>query len=252
MNLEEMNDDQILAEAKKHGFNEKFEGEGKKTAKEFLEIGQNHNHVLKERNDKLSGQVEDLTGQLGQVKSNMEKLVQFQEEQKKKAIEKAVKELNVQKNEAITEGDVEKVQEIDQKIEEEVKSTENVAESTDNAILSTWIENNPWYTDDPLMGVVADRVFDQIVASGKYGSDEAGYKAALSAVEERIKKQYPETFRNPNKDKPADVSGSRSSPERLNKKTYADLPPEAKLACDQFVSEGIMDKETYVKAYEWE
>lgn len=248
MNLEEMNDDQILEEAKKQGYNENFEGENKKTPKEFLEIGLSHNHVLKERNEKLSGQVEELTGQLGQVKSNMEKLVQFQEEQKKKAVEKALRELNAQKKEAISEGDVEKVEEIDK----EIKEHENVAESKDNAILNTWMENNPWYTEDPLMGVVADRIFDQFAAAGRYSNDEAGYKSALKAVEEKIKETYPEKFRNPNKDKPADVAGSRPSPERSTKKTYADLPEEAKAACDQFVTDKIMTREDYVKAYEWE
>ena len=248
MNLEEMTDDQILDAAKKQGYNENFEGEGKKTPKEFLEVGLNHNHVLKERNDKLSGQVEVLTSQIGQLKTNMQKLVQFQEDQKKKAVEKAVRELNKQRKEAIEESDVERVEEIDK----EIKAHEKVEESMDNAILSTWMEDNQWYTADPLMGMVADRIFDQLAATKKFGNDEAGYKSALSEVESKIKELYPEKFRNPNKDKPADVAGGRPSPEKSSKKTYADLPPEAKAACDQFVAEGIMKKEEYVKNYEWE
>jgi len=36
------------------------------------------------------------------------------------------------------------------------------------------------------------------------------------------------------------------------KKSYGNLPPEAKAACDKFVKQGLMTKEAYVAEYDWE
>ena len=36
------------------------------------------------------------------------------------------------------------------------------------------------------------------------------------------------------------------------KKSYENLPSEAKAACDKFVKQGLMTREEYVKEFEWE
>ena len=96
MNLEEMNDEQIEAEALKQGYNPNYDGENKKTPKEFLEVAFNHQHVLKERNEKLSKQIEEMSEKFSNLQSTTKKLVDDIETQKKKAVEKAIKQLEAE------------------------------------------------------------------------------------------------------------------------------------------------------------
>jgi uncharacterized protein (DUF1499 family) len=238
MELETMNEEQILEEAVKQGFNPEYEGENKKTPKEFLEVAFNHNKVLKERNDKLSQQVQSLTTQI-------KHLVQFQEEQKQKAVEKAVRELQAQRQEAIKDGDVEKVEKIDHEIAET-----QVAKSQNNPILDEWVAKNSWYQDDEELALEADIIAKQLQDTGRFGPQD--FNRLLTTVENRIKKAFPDKFRNPKKDNPPDVESGRSTNQSQSKHTYADLPPEAKRWCDQFVKDKIMTREQYLETYEWD
>lgn len=250
MNLEEMNDEQIEVEALKQGFNPNFDGDNKKTPKEFLEVAFNHNHVLKERNEKLSTEVDDIKAELKKQHSLTQKLVEFQEEQKQKAVSKAIRELEVQKKDAILEGDPDKVELIDKEIDEH---KEEVAKSSGNPILDAWIDNNQWYLNDEEMGIEADLIAKQLKDTGRFPATDAGYEKLVTAMEKKVKKAFPEKFENPKKDLPPEVSGGRPSPTRNSKKSYEDLPSDAKQACDEFVSGGIFkSRDEYVANYEWE
>ncbi len=252
MNIEEMSDDQILDEAKKQGYNENYDGENKKTPKEFLEIGLSHNHVLKERNDKLAKQIEEMSEKLEKQHDLAQKLVNDIEAQKKKAVEKAIRELKEEKKEAVRQGDVEKVEEIDKELGEH---QENIAKVQTNPILDAWIERNSWYKDNTDEAAIeADIVAETLAKTGRFDlSNEKEYSRYLSEIEKRVKKAFPKKFTNPKKSDPAEVEPGRPSLIQKSKKTYEDLPPEAKQACDEFVANGIFEKrEDYVAMYEWE
>ena len=242
MNLEEMSNEEIETEALKQGFNPNYEGENKKTPKEFLEVAYSHNHVLKERNEKLSTQLDEIQAEMEKQRQITQKVVAFGEEQKKKAVEKAIKELNKEKKLAITEGDIERVEEIDKEIESHKE------EPTSNPEFDTWVSKNPWYNTDIELGLEADVFARQYAETGRFKSNSELYQA----VESKIKRTYPEKFQNPKKSEPSEVEVGRPSPTKKSKKSYEDLPPEARKACDEFVSEGIMKKEDYVNLYEWE
>ena len=249
MNLEQMNDEELLQEAVKQGFNPEFEGENKKTPKEFLEISNNHRKILLERNEKLSRDIDNL-------QSKMERLIQFQEEQKQKAVDKAVRQLKEQRKEAISDGDVERVEVIDKEIHEQ----QQVAKPENNPILDEWLSRNPWYLKDNShydeeLAIEADIIAKQLGETGRFDTTQAQeYKRLLNQVESRLKKSFPDKFRNPKKDNPPDVeSGRPSSEESQSKKTFADLPSDAKRICDQFVKDGIFkNREEYLAIYEWD
>ena len=153
MELENMNEDQLLSEAMKQGFNPEYDGENKKTPKEYLEVAFNHNKVLMERNENLSGKVDEL-------KNQMSELVQFQNEQKQKAIDNAIANLKSERREAISDGDHDKVEQIDEQINEH--NEQRVAKSRNDPILDAWIKRNPWYKDDEDLGIEADVIAQQL------------------------------------------------------------------------------------------
>lgn len=242
MDLEQMQDDEILNEAMKQGYNPEYEGENKKSPKEYLEVSFNHNKVLRERNEKLSKTVEQLNDKLDRV-------VQFQNEQKQKAVDAAIRKLKAERNEAITEGDLQKVETLDKEIEVQ---QQDIAKPDSSPILDEWLQNNPWYNQDEDLAIEADLIAQQLQATGRFKTNEADYKKLLSQVEVRIRRAFPDKFKNPKKDQPPEVEDGQPSSQRKSKHTYAELPPEAKKACDEFVADKVMTKEQYLEIYEWD
>lgn len=240
MELAEMKEPELLTEALKQGYNPDYEGDNKKTPKEFLEVAYNHNKMLKERNDKLSNQVDDLSQKLNRV-------VQFQTEMKQKAVDAAIRELKAERKEAIKDGDHEKVEELDEQI-----TKQTVAKQETNIILDTWLKRNSWYGSDDDLAIEADIIAKQLQDTGRFKANDSDYEKLLSQVENRVKKLFPDKFKNPKKDNPPEVEAGRSSPQRQSKKSFAELPADAKRACEQFVKEGVMTKEQYLDMYEWE
>jgi hypothetical protein len=248
MDLEQMSEEEVLTEAMKQGFNPEYEGDNKKSPREFLEVAFNHNKVLKERNDNLSQSNEELKEEIAILNRKMEQIIEFSNEQKQKAVEKAVRELTAQRNEAISDGDTELVQQLDKRIEDE----KNVAISNSNPILDAWMKQNPWYIKDDELGLEADIIARQLQETGRFRSTEHDYQRLLDLVAKKVKSQFSERFKNPKKDNPPDVESARQSPVDSSKKTYADLPPDAKKACDQFVRDKVMTRERYLELYEWD
>jgi len=242
MELENMNEEELLGEAMKQGYNPEYAGENKKSPKEYLEVSMRHNKVLKERNDRLAEQIDTLNDQMTQ-------LVAFQNEQKQKAINKALAELNAQKKEAISDGDHQRVEEIDDQI-----NKQTVAIKANDPILELWLQRNPWYKDNEDLGIEADIIAQQLKATGRFDGSDKDYERLLNTVEKRIKSSFSDKFKNPKKDNPAEVdSGNVSSGRQSSsKKSYADLPADAKAACDRFVANKTMTRDQYVEMYEWE
>ncbi len=241
MELAIMKEDELLSEAMKQGYNPEFNGENKKSPKEFLEVAYNHNKMLKERNDKLSTTVDQLNDKLNRV-------VQFQSEMKDKAVETAIRELKSERTEAIKDGDIDKVEKLDQEI-----SQQEVAKPANNIILDQWIGRNPWYQADEDLAIEADMIAKQLQDTGRFKANDTDYEKLLKQVETRVKKQFPDKFKNPKKDNPPEVEAGRNSSQRESTtRTFAELPADAKRACEQFVKDEIMTKEQYLEIYEWE
>ncbi len=73
----------------------------------------------------------------------------------------------------------------------------------------------------------------------------------LALTKAEVQKRFPEKFENPARKQAAAVSEpSTSGPRKSNGKTYADLPAEAKAACDRYVKTiPNYKREEYVKTY---
>ena len=83
----------------------------------------------------------------------------------------------------------------------------------------------------------------------------------LDAITDAVKKKFPEYFGEKKVESTTDTrkrssaveeGGGEGPPASGGKKTYADLPKEAKAVCDELVAEGILTKDDYVKNFQWE
>ena len=111
-----------------------------------------------------------------------------------------------------------------------------------------WQSQNTWYGKDKMLTKYAE-------AEGELIRDDypgIQGKNFLDKVSERLKERFPDKFDNP-RTKASAVEGSSSNRPIVNsgKKTYSDLPPEAKAACDRFVKQGLLTKEQYISEFDW-
>ena len=240
--------------------------EGWRTAKEFLKKGDEILPILKERVDTLIGQVSGLQTALSRKDEIIQKMMKFHDEDKQQAIDSAIKQLKAKRREAITEGNAEAVEAIDDELDShkdakrELEQRQKDAEAANTpdtnqttVAYQEWIPNNKWYEEDPQMAADADIIAAQYIDTGRFKSE----LAIMNAVSRRIKTMYPEYFKEQTQGKQAPdgdpVEGAQRTTSRRrkgNKFTYEDLPVDAKKKCDEYIQRKIFAKpEDYVAIY---
>jgi hypothetical protein len=122
----------------------------------------------------------------------------------------------------------------------------------DQQALSDWKnENSWWYEEDVDMAEYANKV-DTHLANVKR---DLTHREHLEELTKRVKRRFPDRFDTSEpskKGKPPAVQGGENYAGKQSnngKKSYADLPGEAKIACDKFVKQGWLTKEQYIKDY---
>lgn len=224
-------------------------------AEEFVERGENIVPIMRERIDKLEKELEVIS-KLN--KSELKKVRESAYEQAKKEYEKELATLNKEKFEAIQEADVDKYQQIEGKISKLQKPEAPKEESPQvNPVFEEWHQKNPWYAPDISNVGDADEtltLFANAIA-GKIQAEKPGLPPDkfFAEVEKRVRAEFPHKFENPKRKEPGIAeSGHAAAPK--SKKTFADLPDEAKRAysrtAERLKRQGReYSKEEYAKAY---
>lgn len=253
----EVNTEAQAAEARKFGWvpQEEFKGDPSqwRDADEFLKRGREINGYLRKDLEKITGKNAQLESELREVKEVMKEFKKFHEETEDRAYKRALTDLKKQKVEAIQTGDAEAVIAIDEQLDElkearQTKPTEAPApnNAAQQAILNEWIGENTWIQSDIALQAAANGFTDIVRAEnpGLVG------RAFLDKVKEKVQEAFPDKFRNTTRDIPSAVEGGTSTARSTTtKKSYANLPAEAKSACDRFVKQGLMTQEQYITEY---
>lgn len=217
-----------------------------RSAEEFIKHGEETLPILRENIKKLHTKLDEQ----GRVIKN------FAEHHKKteeRAYNQALKKLQEERRDAVDKGDTARFEEIDGEIKEleETKASDPAGDKGDKKAgqpgFAEWKNDNSWYDDDIEMSMYADQV----------GSYFASHNPDLppgeifSIVTKEVKAKFPHRFKNPRRGNPSTVeTGSPAPGEGGGKgRSYADLPPEAKATCNDFVKQGLLTKEQYVKDY---
>jgi len=255
-------DPKLEARARRMGWVPKEEYRGPednwRSAEEFIEVGENELPVLKERLRKSDSQVVDLTRKIGDLEATMKEFAEHHSKVEQRAQARAVKELKAEQRKAVEEGDTATFDKIDREIDDlskeisggpQGKTKKKDPSPDDDPAYQAWIRDNDWYNDDIDLTVYAEQVAP--VIARKTGLEG---RAFYDEVAKAVKAKYPDKFTNTRRAKPSTVEGAGdiADERKSGKKTYSDLPPEAKAACDRFVKQGLVTKEQYIKDYEWE
>lgn len=222
----------------------------------FIRKGEEIHGYLKADLDKLQNTLTQKDREIAEIRATMDEFRKFHNETESRAYKRAIDELKQLKVEAIEQGDGGKVVEIDEKLDQlkEAQKTPKVesvkqAERVNQEYLD-WLPDNKWYTQDPELQEMADDIGELV----KKSNPNLIGKGFLEEVTKRVKRLAPEKFENPNRSASTVSSSSdgRQPPTGKKKKSYENLPQEAKQACDRFVKQKLMTREQYVNEFDWD
>ena len=259
---------QIENDARLMGWVDKTEFRGPENewsdAETFVKRGREINPILRENNKRLLIELEKAKKEINDIRKTAEEFKTFQKEAFERKLEdfkSKIETLKAAKKEALQEGDHDLVVEIDDQIsdtKDAIKSAKEphvVKETTNTEALDpelqAWVDRNPWFGKDLEISQRTNTI-GALIAQRNPGLHG---KPFLDKLDEELKKEFPDKFGNPNREKPNPVegggpSGTKSS--KGGKHSFDNLPPEAQQACRKFVKQKLMTEEQYLADYQWD
>lgn len=226
--------------ARRLGWRPKEEFRGDETrwidADTFVKRGEEVLPIIQANNKALEKEVANLKKTLKEFSAHHSQVEQ-------RAYKAALRDLEARQAAAVEANDLGEVREITREIAD--LGREAAPTNREDPALTDWKDENPWFGKDPIMRAAAVAIVDGLIADGVTNLDRQ-----LSAVDKRIREEFPHKFTNPRRSQAAAVEGS-STPRRTPGKTLADLPPEARAAAIKWDKQGILPIAQYLKEYQW-
>lgn len=154
----------------------------------------------------------------------------------KQEYEGTITSLKAEKVKALDEGEHQRVVEID----EEIRTTEKPVEDKpeDHPAFNGWLDDNKWFKNDRSLRMKANEIGEKFAQEGLEGMELFG------AVSDYIKQEYPDKFRNTNRDKPSAVEGGSNRGGSKKTSSKKDLTAEENTVFANWKRNGIFaDKE---------
>jgi hypothetical protein len=255
-------------EARKYGWvpKEEFRGDTSewRDAPEFVKRGQEILGFVRKENGKLKDKLAATEATLESFKKEVDEFKDYSEKARAQAetnaYNRALAELKEQKKKAIELGDGATVVEIEDEIEKvhQERTTLTTKTKTPEAdpiriqnqgILNAWIgDGNEIFAKDAEVMQLANEYADVVRLDPK--TKHLTGTEYLEAVADKVREAVPHKFNNAARTRAAAVGSSSDAGRTTSKKkSYADLPDDAKKACDKFVKNGWLTKEKYVEDY---
>lgn len=162
---------------------------------------------------------------------------------------RALATLRDEKKSALIDGDADKVIKADEQIlavtQEFAEAKRATAPQTRidpnaPAAFQAWTARNAWYSDsNRAMKLFADNVGTDLHAQGLSASE------VLQEVEAQVRKEFPEKFKNPNRDKPSAVEGGKGGVGGTSKEVV-NLSEMERKTMNTLVKAGVVTKEQYL------
>jgi hypothetical protein len=262
--------EEVQKEARMFGWvpREEFRGSDEEwvDADVFVKRGKEINPILRKNNELLMKKLDEKSKEIDSIKQSVEEFKKFQKEafeRKQADYEVQIAELKSKKREAIAEGNGDLVVDIDDQIdeikeaqrearEEAKRKPEEPAKSAEipeDPALQAWLGRNQWFGSDTEMTDVANG----LGASVRRQFPHLSGQDFLNKLDEKIAEYFPhKVLGNKARGSAVDSSGDVRGGSGSGKKTYDNLPADAKAACDRFIKNGwIKNKQEYLDNYDW-
>lgn len=201
-------------------------------AKEYLDRGE------------LFKKIEDQNRTIKEFKRALDDLKGHHAKTRETEYARALSALKEQKIAALEDGDAAKVIKLDDQIDlvkEEQAQLKNVDQPRQAEIdpeFTSWVDKNKWYSNDEPMKAYADALGRSLAYKGLSPTQ------VLKEVEAQVKQEFPNKFRNPNKDKPGAVEGS--SNKGRSTESSVTLSDDERRVMQRFVRIGVMTEKQYM------
>lgn len=239
---------------------EEFKGDPEKhrSAEEFLERGSNLLPLLQRDNERLHRTVDKVERELRETKEVLTEFRDFASKSEERAYKRAKAELESKLDGAIQSADVDTARQARRELaelESEQRQVPKVEpkkeEPKADPVFQSWIAENDWFNKSESLRGYATEIFGELERSqpGRPASE------LLAETKNKVMDKFPERFGiNPRREGAAAVAAPQGGAAPKKKgKTYEDLPPEAKRACDKFVKTiPGYTRDKYVKDYDWD
>lgn len=236
-------------------------------AEVFVKRGKEINPILRKNNELLIKKLDEKAKEIDSIKASVEEFKKFQKEsfeRKTAEYEVQIAQLKSQKREAIAEGNGDLVVDIDDQIDSLKEAQREAKEAAkakpepeqpaqvsipDDPELQGWLNKNTWFGNDIEMTELANTLGSSVRKQFPHLTS----RAFLEKLDDKIREYMPNKFLgNKAKGSAVDSSGSVRGSGSSGKKTYDNLPDDAKQACDRFIKNGwIKSKQEYVDSYDW-
>lgn len=244
----------VEAEASKMGWTpkEQFKGDPAKwrPADEFVERGKNMLPIVQATVKRQERELSELRTTVQDFAAHMSKTEQ-------RAYDRALADLKAQRAAAIAAGDGETFEKVDEAItdlnkEVQAKAVKAApAKAEDDPVYAEWEGRNTWLKD-PKMSAFGTAAANYLRSTG----ETAQGAEFLELVTKEVKTKFPDKFTNPRREVAPAVEGAAPAA-RKGGKSYADMPADARAACDRMAKNGYGSdakamgefKASYVKQY---
>lgn len=202
------------------------------------------------RRQPLFEKIETQSKQIKAVSKALEALKVHYTRVEQAAVEKAITQMKVARKEALSDGDGDRFEVLDDEIKkaegqltqiEKIQKEPIVEETVDHPEWKAFTSRNPWYTNTGYMRKFADEVGTELAQRGMSPSE------VLKEVEKAVRKEFPQKFTNPNKESAPDVSTSRSSTSNVKRNgDESKLSDSQRKIMNDLVRQGVLSKEEYI------
>jgi len=210
-------------------------------AQSFVEKAESVLPILRSTNRNLEGKVSNLNTELSSTKTALAEaqeqiaaLKEFTDDIVKQRVEAARKELAAELKSVRADGNTEREVEImaelakPEPVKETPKREAAPKPAAETPEFKAWKAQNPWWENDPIKRAVATQMGIKLAEEGKLKDLTPTERANLITAETNA---YLKQGDDP---PPQQVGGGRNGSSGGGGKSYADLPDDAKAACDRF------------------
>jgi hypothetical protein len=202
------------------------------------------------RRGPLFKKIDIQTRELKEVKKALDQLKIHHASVKETAYKEALEALKAEKKAAYIDGDPDKIIELDDRIAEvkeekrrfdiqRAEEVKQVATQELNPEFVAWTSRNTWYDNSKPMRAFADALGVELHANGMSPSQ------VLREVERQVKEEFPNKFRNANRDKAPTVEGASKGGGKSNSGGF-ELSAMEKSIMERFVRQKIMTADEYI------
>lgn len=190
--------------------------------------------------------------ELAAQKESARKFAEFHQKVEQDAHNRALATLRQEKINARQEFDVAREMEIDDQIAElkqkglpKTEEPQPQLQQLDPEYVA-WMQENAWAQEREAYAI-GTAIAEDLRSRG----DKSTGREFLNKIKKAVAAKYPQLvpgMENPNRDQPSAVGQGAALPKK-GKKTFNDLPADAKAACRDFVKKGFITEERYIKDY---